>query len=180
MAVVGLAVNLASALILGSGHGHAHDHAHEHDHDHAHDHDHGHSPEHAHSDLNLRSAYVRAARRRADVDLRDRARSSPASSSAGPGWTRCAASAARSSSCAGPSGSHGTPPQCCSTPECDAGIVERVRARPEETSGDRVTDLHVWRVGPGRFAAVASLVSDEPLAPEHYRSAWRTSPRSRT
>ena len=53
--------------------------------------------------------------------------------------------------------------------ECGAGLAERVRARLEETSGDRVTDLHVWRVGPGRFAAMASLVSDVPCAPEEYK-----------
>lgn len=47
VAVVGLVVNLASALLLG------HDHSHDHDHDHGED---GHG--HGHADNNLRAAYV--------------------------------------------------------------------------------------------------------------------------
>jgi cation diffusion facilitator family transporter len=31
-----------------------------------------------------------------------------------------------------------------------------------ETAGDRLIDLHVWRVGPGHFAAIASVVSTRP------------------
>ena len=49
VALVGLVVNLASALLLGG-----HDHGHGHDHGPAHGHDSG----HRHGDLNLRSAYV--------------------------------------------------------------------------------------------------------------------------
>src|SRR5512132_2272434 len=58
VAVVGLVVNLVSALVLeGQGHTHSPP-GHEH-HDHAHDHDHGHShASHGHDDLNLRSAYM--------------------------------------------------------------------------------------------------------------------------
>ena len=37
-----------------------------------------------------------------------------------------------------------------------------------ETRGDRVTDLHLWQVGPGHRAAVISLISDDPLPPSHY------------
>jgi cation diffusion facilitator family transporter len=61
IAVVGLVVNLLSALILG-GHTHSHDH-HEHHHDHHHDHEHGdghhHHHEHEHvDDHNHKSAVV--------------------------------------------------------------------------------------------------------------------------
>src|SRR5262245_39313867 len=52
VAVIGLAVNLASAWILGAGHVHAHEH------EHGHDHPHGHVHAHAHADHNLRSAYL--------------------------------------------------------------------------------------------------------------------------
>ena len=38
-----------------------------------------------------------------------------------------------------------------------------------ETRGDKVTDLHLWQVGPGHRAAVISLISDDPLAPSHYK-----------
>jgi cation diffusion facilitator family transporter len=48
IAVIGLAVNIVCALILGNAHDHHHDHGHDHD-------DHHH---HHHHDLNLKSAYV--------------------------------------------------------------------------------------------------------------------------
>ncbi len=48
IAIVGLVVNIVSALLLGHGHSHGHDHNHEHDHEHHH-----HS-----NDNNLKSAYV--------------------------------------------------------------------------------------------------------------------------
>jgi cation diffusion facilitator family transporter len=38
-----------------------------------------------------------------------------------------------------------------------------------ETKGDRVTDLHLWQVGPGHRAAVISLISDHPLPPATYK-----------
>jgi Co/Zn/Cd efflux system component len=38
-----------------------------------------------------------------------------------------------------------------------------------ETKGDRVTDLHLWQVGPGHRAAVISLISDDPLPPATYK-----------
>jgi cation diffusion facilitator family transporter len=38
-----------------------------------------------------------------------------------------------------------------------------------ETKGDRVTDLHLWQVGPGHRAAVISMVSDHPQPPAIYK-----------
>jgi cation diffusion facilitator family transporter len=38
-----------------------------------------------------------------------------------------------------------------------------------ETKGDRVTDLHLWQVGPGHRAAVISMISDHPLPPATYK-----------
>ena len=38
-----------------------------------------------------------------------------------------------------------------------------------ETRGDRVTDLHLWQVGPGHRAAVISVVSENPLPPATYK-----------
>lgn len=55
VAVVGLAINLISALLLG--HDHSHDHGHGHD-GHRHDHQDGHVHKHGHEDNNLRAAYV--------------------------------------------------------------------------------------------------------------------------
>lgn len=55
VAVIGLVVNGASALLLGHGHNHEHGPGddHHHHHHHEHDHDHGH-----HHDHNLRAAYL--------------------------------------------------------------------------------------------------------------------------
>jgi len=50
----------------------------------------------------------------------------------------------------------------------DKNLTRLIRARIE-TRGDRVTDLHLWQLGPGHRAAVISLVSDDPLPPSHYK-----------
>lgn len=40
-----------------------------------------------------------------------------------------------------------------------------------EAEGDnRVSDLHLWRVGPRHLAAVISIVTDEPRPPDHYKA----------
>lgn len=36
-------------------------------------------------------------------------------------------------------------------------------------NGDRVSDLHLWRLGPGHMAAIVSVVSDQPQNPEYYK-----------
>ena len=51
----------------------------------------------------------------------------------------------------------------------DSRLATQVRQRLEVGS-DRVTDLHLWRVGPGHAALIASIVSDEPQAPELYKA----------
>lgn len=39
-----------------------------------------------------------------------------------------------------------------------------------EHDGDRVSDLHLWRIGPDHMAAIVSVVSDRPQAPGHYKA----------
>ena len=39
-----------------------------------------------------------------------------------------------------------------------------------EIENDRVTDLHVWRLGPGHLGVVAVIVSEHPRAPDHYKA----------
>ena len=39
-----------------------------------------------------------------------------------------------------------------------------------ETDGDRIADLHVWRVGPGHNAASMVVFSPHDLAPSAYRA----------
>ena len=47
------------------------------------------------------------------------------------------------------------------SPELTAEIRARLTAE-----GERVVDLHLWRLGPGHHAAVAVVASDAPLPPE--------------
>jgi Co/Zn/Cd efflux system component len=54
----------------------------------------------------------------------------------------------------------------------DKSIETVIRDRLE-TKGDRVTDLHLWQVGPGHRAAVISIVSDNPLPPATYKRRLR-------
>jgi Co/Zn/Cd efflux system component len=46
----------------------------------------------------------------------------------------------------------------------DPTLSTRVSERLE-VNGDRVSDLHLWRVGPGHAALVASIVTDKPHDP---------------
>ena len=36
--------------------------------------------------------------------------------------------------------------------------------------GDRIFDLHLWRIGPGHVAGIVSLVSSQPQVPSVYKS----------
>ena len=64
---------------------------------------------------------------------------------------------------------------CCALPAryCSTSTRTRISkwssATGIETKGDRVTDLHLWQVGPGHRAAVISVVSDHPLPPSTYK-----------
>src|SRR5208337_3110480 len=51
----------------------------------------------------------------------------------------------------------------------DRGMAERVRAMIE-TDGDRLTDLHLWRLGPGHLGAILSVATSSQNGPEHYRA----------
>jgi cation diffusion facilitator family transporter len=52
-------------------------------------------------------------------------------------------------------------------------MANKVRAAVE-TAGDQLIDLHVWRLGPGHFGAIVSLVSDVPQrGPAFYHTALR-------
>ncbi|GGC61056.1 CDF family Co(II)/Ni(II) efflux transporter DmeF [Chelatococcus reniformis] len=50
----------------------------------------------------------------------------------------------------------------------DEDLPDEIRQAVEQ-NGDRIIDLHVWRLGPGHHGAIVSLVSDAPKAPSHYR-----------
>jgi cation diffusion facilitator family transporter len=186
IAFLGLAVNLASAFLLRDDHhhhhGHDHDHGHddhehdEHHHDDDHDHDHGHKHDHDHGhdrhaayrrDNNLRAAFVHVA---TDVVVSvlvivglfaaralDWLWLDPAVGLLGAAvvgiW---AFSLVRS---AGAVLLDMSP---------DPTLPQKIADRLEQ-NGDRIFDLHLWRVGPGHVAGIVSLVSSQPQVPSVYR-----------
>jgi cation diffusion facilitator family transporter len=54
----------------------------------------------------------------------------------------------------------------------DRQLTERVR-QEIEVDGDKLTDLHVWRLGPGHLGAVLSVVTRQNRCPEDYRQRLR-------
>jgi cation diffusion facilitator family transporter len=151
VAVLGLVVNLASAWLLG-GH-HEHDHA---DHDHA----------HGHHDNNLRSAYFHV--------LADALTSVLAIGAllAGSflGWSWMDAAMGIVGAAIILRWSWGLLRDTGAVLLDAAGNPAlEIEIREAIEDGDaKITDLHVWRVGPGRYAAIVSLVADEPLSPKVY------------
>ena len=51
----------------------------------------------------------------------------------------------------------------------DRGMADRMRDMIE-ANGDQLTDLHLWRLGPGHLAAILSIVTQKRRGPEYYRS----------
>jgi cation diffusion facilitator family transporter len=160
LAVVGLAVNLASAwLLFDEGHHHGAD-AHD-------DHDHGHHHQHAH-DSNIRAAYVHV--------LADALTSVLAiialSCGLAFGWVwmdplmALVGVAVILSWSVGLMRSSGT---VLLDMVPDRHLAGRIRKRLE-VDGDRVSDLHLWRLGPGHAGLIAAVVSDRPQAPSAYKA----------
>ena len=51
----------------------------------------------------------------------------------------------------------------------DRGMAKRMRAAIE-TDGDQLTDLHLWRLGPGHLGAIVSVATQRQRGPEYYQS----------
>jgi cation diffusion facilitator family transporter len=52
------------------------------------------------------------------------------------------------------------------------GLEQEIRDAIED--GDaKITDLHVWRVGPGKYGAIIALVAADPLSPADYAARVR-------
>lgn len=161
IAALGLGVNLASAWLLGHGH-HGHDQAHGGEKAHEHGH---HRPVHAH-DNNLRSAYFHV--------LADALTSVLAISAllAGRylGWVWMDAAMGVVGAAVIGHWSWGL------MRDTGAVLVDAVGNRSLEEEireaiedGDaRITDLHVWQIGPGKYATIVSLVAADPLPPSAY------------
>jgi len=177
LAVVGLGVNLASAwLLFDKDHHHAyrapaddhhddHDH-HDHAHEHGHEHAHGHHQHHAH-DSNIRAAYVHV--------LADAMTSVLAIVGllAGRfyGWVFMDPLMALIGVGVILSWSFGLIRMSGTVlldMVPDRHLAGAIRKRLE-IDGDRVSDLHLWRLGPGHSGLIAAVVSDRPQAPSAYK-----------
>lgn len=44
-----------------------------------------------------------------------------------------------------------------------------IRQRIEAVDDNRVTDLHLWAVGPQMYSAIVAVVTPAPRPPEHYK-----------
>jgi cation diffusion facilitator family transporter len=164
VAVIGLLVNLASALVLGHGHAKEADHGHGHDHGHRHDHDHGHE----HHDLNLRSAYVHVL---ADAFTSVLAIVALAAGLWG-GWAWVDPAMGIVGAAVilwWSKGLLGDSARVLVDREMDAPVVAQIRQAIQSDGDAAIADLHVWRVGRAAYSAVLTVVADRPLTPAAYR-----------
>jgi cation diffusion facilitator family transporter len=188
VAALGLVVNLVSVRVLHVDHGHgeegqghpAHAHAHDHDHDHedqhGHEDDDGHGHEegggHGHHDQNLRASYTHVVADAFTSVLTILAllggrymgweRLDPIVGIVGGvvilRWslTLCR-DAARQLLDMVPS----------------TELAARIRERLEAVPGTEVVDLHVWQIGPGARACLATVISDADRSPLEYSAELR-------
>jgi Co/Zn/Cd efflux system component len=54
----------------------------------------------------------------------------------------------------------------------DRGMADRMR-ETVETDGDRLTDLHLWRLGPGHLGAILCVATQRQRGPEYYQALLR-------
>jgi len=164
IAVLGLFVNLTCALVLTHDHEHGHSQAHG-----SHDH---HRDRHRH-DLNLRAAYLHV--------LADAFTSLTAITALVAGkffaWTWL-------DPAVGILGSGVVMSWAYSLIRDTSGILldrtpahsdlpDEIRKAVESDGDSMVTDLHVWQVGVGKFAAIVSIVAHEPKTSDQYRDLLR-------
>lgn len=176
VACIGLAVNLASAWLLGADHDHDHGHGHGHLFDH-HDHDHDDHQGHDHHqasyghnlhDQNLRAAYIHVVADAATSVL------AIVALIAGKFWGWVWMDACMGIVGAGliANWSLGLLRDTSAVlldRSPDEQTVGRIRQAIEAQSGDEVADLHVWRLGPKDFGAIISVVTHEPRDVDYYK-----------
>jgi len=51
-----------------------------------------------------------------------------------------------------------------------AETLEQIQQAIEADADNRITDLHVWRLGPRSYGAIISLVTQQPRDPKHYKA----------
>ncbi|MBP6762762.1 MAG: CDF family Co(II)/Ni(II) efflux transporter DmeF, partial [Thauera sp.] len=165
VAVVGLGVNLVCAWLLKDDHSH-HGH-HHHGHGHHHSNDEHHAPGKS-RDNNLRAAYLHV--------LADALTSVLAIVALllgrSYGWTWADPAMGVVGALVIARWSWGLIRDSGSVLLDAAAEGQEVRQEIREAmapTGGQVTDLHVWQVGPGHFAAIVSLIAREPREPAHYK-----------
>ena len=153
VALLGLAVNVASAFILGGAH----------DHGHAHSHAHGHSHDHGHEDLNLKAAYIHV--------IADAATSVLAIAALACGWAwgwdwmdpvMGIVGAVLVGVWA--KGLIVETGKVLLDREMDAPVVAEIREaieNPPDAGCTRVSDLHVWRVSKDVYACALTVVTHD-------------------
>ncbi|WP_245538397.1 CDF family Co(II)/Ni(II) efflux transporter DmeF [Thauera phenylacetica] len=157
VAVLGLAVNLLSAWLLGGAHDHGHEHDHHHDHPiHVHDHNLGAALAHVLSDAATSVAAIAGLL------------------AAGAwGWTWLDPLIALLALGVVARWAVGLLRQTGAVLLDAEGPDEQrrqVRTRLEAVADSRVTDLHLWSVGQGAWTLAASVVSHGPAAPDAYKA----------
>ena len=148
VAVIGLVINLVSALLLG------HDHSHDHGHDHGHDH-------HGHADNNLRAAYVHV--------LTDALTSVLAIAALLAGrylgwrWMDPAVGLLGAMVIARWAWGLMKDTAAILLDTAELALMARVRTLVE-AEGATICDLHVWRIGPHAHASIISLAPGADVA----------------
>lgn len=160
IAALGLTVNLVCAWLLKDGHDHHHHHG-----EHVHDHCHGHE----HQDLNLRAAYIHVIADAATSVLAiialfagklwGAAWLDPVMGVAGAGLVSVwAYGLIRDSG------------RVLLDAEMNAPVVEEIREVIKTCSQTaKISDLHVWRVGKGKYACILGLVTLGDESPDYFR-----------
>ncbi len=166
IAAAGLVVNLVSAWLLRDDHSHHHSHAHAHEHDDDHHHDHGHG---SGRDNNLRSVYVHVI---ADAMTSVLAIVALLLGSRF-GWTFL-------DPVMGIVGGLVILQWSWSLLRASGAVlldfIPHGEALPDEireaieTGEDRITDLHVWQVGPGHHAAIVAVATPVSRDPSFYKA----------
>jgi cation diffusion facilitator family transporter len=167
IAALGLAVNIASVWLLGGGHDHGHVHGHPHPHGHDHHHDGDHANRAHHRDNNMRAAVIHVV---ADAAVSVLVIAGLVLARKF-GWLWMDPLAGLIGSLVVASWAIGLIRDTGAilldrTP--DPAMAQRLR-QAIESEGDRVTDLHLWRLGPGHLGAIVSVATSKQHESAHYR-----------
>jgi cation diffusion facilitator family transporter len=164
IAGLGLVVNVVSALILKDDLHHHH---------HGHGHEHGQDDHHRHHDLNLRAAYLHVV---ADA-LTSVLAITALSLGYFCGWTWLDPAMGIVGTIVIVSWAYtllrDTSSILLDRIPADTDLPIVIREGIEKDGDSMITDLHIWQVGAGKYAAIVGVVAHEPKTPEEYRVALK-------